>query len=75
MEVLSFELKVQRTGHDTYKNSQEYKIGKINFTTLPLLTKLIKIKKDMNISVVIRNKNQAPALSFFVKLNKTLCRY
>lgn len=29
MEVLFFELKVQKKGHDRYKNSLEYKIGKL----------------------------------------------
>lgn len=33
MEVLFFELKVQKKGHDYYKNSIEYKIGK--FITMP----------------------------------------
>lgn len=46
MEVLFFELKVQRTGHDTYKNSQEYKIGKLILQPYRWLTKLIlKSKK------------------------------
>ncbi len=29
MEVLFFELKVQKKGHDFYKNSIEYKMGKL----------------------------------------------
>ena len=29
MEVLFYELKVQKKGHDHFKNSIEYKIGKV----------------------------------------------
>lgn len=40
MEVLFFELKVQRKGHDKYKNSREYKIGKLVLQPYRWLTKM-----------------------------------
>ncbi|WP_051929324.1 glycosyltransferase family A protein [Flavobacterium sp. 83] len=45
MEVLFFELSVQKMGHDRFKNSFEYKIGKIITKPFRIILKLLGIQK------------------------------
>ena len=45
MEVLFFELSVQKKGHDRFKNSLEYKIGKVITMPFRIILKLLAIQK------------------------------
>ena len=45
MEVLFFELSVQKTGHDRFKNSLEFKVGKVITMPFRIISKLFSIQK------------------------------
>ena len=45
MEVLFFELSVQKKGHERFKNSLEYKIGKLITKPFKVISKLFSIQK------------------------------